>query len=566
VTSDVFALADSYVDEFARTDPTSATFAGLAGHDDRLTDVSPDGWAQRADRDRRVLRTLDELERQPFADAVDRRAVAVMRERLGVAVDEYDSGAWRRDLNTIASSFQAVLEVMDLADPADEASREALVARLEAVPETLSGYRQSLAAGVEAHDTVALRQVRRAIEQSRARAQHFVTVANAVANTVADTLHGDAPLAQRARLAGARAAQAYHDLGTWLADGYAPHATVHDGVGQERYRLAQRSFLGADPNPHDTYAWGWQRVHELRDAMRRIASDLVPGGDLQAALHHVEHDSDFAVYGIDAFRDWAQQHVDHMIHELGRQQFHLTPALRRCEVRVAPAGGSTAAHYTGPSEDASRPGIYWQPDLQRDRYPLWNQVTTANHEAVPGHHLQIAQVVLGGAPLSRFQRMLAWTSGHGEGWALYAERLCHELGLLDRPEAILGYLAAAQLRAVRVVIDIGVHCGLAVPFDAPVHGGADWTWEVAFDLARLCTGESVEELTSEIDRYFGWPGQAPSYALGEREWLAARDDARERCIAHDRPFDMAAFHATALDLGSMGLSTLRSEIAAAFTP
>lgn len=562
MTSDVFALADEYVDEFARTDPTSATFAGLAGHDDRLTDLSPQGWAQRAERDRRVLRTLNELEQQRTPDAVDRRAAAVMRERLGVALDEFDSGAWRRDLNTIASSLQAVLEVMDLTDPTDAARCEALVARLEAVPATLTGYRQSLAAGVDARDTVALRQVQRAIEQSRARAAHFITVADAVAQTH----HADALLAERSRRAGIGAAQAYHDLGTWLADGYAPHARAHDAVGLERYRLAQRSFLGADPDPHDAYAWGWQRVHELRDAMRRIATDLVPGGDLGAALHHVEHDSDFAVFGIQAFQDWAQQHVDHMINELGREQFHLSPALRRCEVRIAPAGGSTAAHYTGPSEDASRPGIYWQPDLQRDRYPLWNQVTTANHEAVPGHHLQIAQVVLGGAPLSRFQRMLAWTSGHGEGWALYAERLCHELGFLERPEAVLGYLAAAQLRAVRVVIDIGVHCGLTLPSDAPVHGGADWTWEVAFDLARLCTGESVEELTSEIDRYFGWPGQAPSYALGEREWLAARNDARERCVAQNRQFDMAAFHATALDLGSMGLTTLRSEIAAAFTP
>jgi len=79
---------------------------------------------------------------------------------------------------------------------------------------------------------------------------------------------------------------------------------------------------------------------------------------------------------------------------------------------------------------------------------------------------------------------------------------------------VLGYLAAAQLRAVRVVIDIGVHCGFPLPADAPVHGGEPWSWEAAYQLARLCTGESAEEMTSEIDRYFGWPGQAPSYALG----------------------------------------------------
>lgn len=557
MTSEVFALADRYVDEFAQSDPTTATFAGLAGHDDRLTDLSPQGWEARAERDRRALQALAALDETTF-DSADRLAAAVMKERLGVAVDEFEHGMWRRDLNTIASSLQSVIEVMDLTGTADAEQRQALVRRLEAVPEVLAGYRASLQAGLDIGDTVAIRQVQRAVEQTRARAAHFVEIA--------ETLTHDESVASRARAAGRAAASAYEGLGTWLAEEYAPRARTTDGVGVEAYRLAQRSFLGADPDPAEAYAWGWDRVHQLRSAMASVANSILPGASLDEVLHHVEHESDFAVTGIDAFCAWAQRHVDHMTEVLGRDHFTISEAQRRCEVRVAPPGGATAAHYTGPSEDATRPGIYWQPDLQRDRYPLWNQVTTANHEAVPGHHLQISQVVLGGAPLSRFQKMLAWTSGHGEGWALYAERLCHELGLLERPEAVLGYLAAAQLRAVRVVIDVGVHCGFPLPHDAPIHGGTLWTWDTAFELARLCTGESPAEMTSEIDRYFGWPGQAPSYALGEREWLAARDDAQARAQARGARFDLPAFHAAALDLGSMGLSTLRSEIALAVTP
>lgn len=557
MTSDVFRLADRYVDEYAATDPTSATFEGLPCEAGRLTDLSPEGWAVRAERDRRMLRELDRLDAASLDDA-DRRAVAVMRERLGVALDEFDHGDWRRDLNTIASSLQAVIEVMDLADTDEAEGRHALVTRLEAVPSTLDGYRASLQAGLDIGDTVALRQVRRAVEQTRSRAPHFVEVAESVAH--------DHALGSRAHGAGAAAAAALGRFGDWLAEVYAPAARTGDGVGRERYRRAQRTFLGADPDPDEAYAWGWHRVHELREAMRILAGQIVPGASLDEALHHVEHDSDFAVTGIEAFRDWAQQHVENMTDVLGAEHFTLSPLQRRCEVRVAPPGGATAAHYTGPSEDGTRPGIYWQPDLQRERYPLWNQVTTANHEAVPGHHLQISQVVLGAAPLSRFQKMLAWTSGHGEGWALYAERLCHELGLLERPEAVLGYLSAAQLRAVRVVIDIGVHCGIPLPADAPVYAGQRWTWDAAFDLARLCTGESPVEVASEIDRYFGWPGQAPSYALGEREWLGAREDARQRAQQQGKPFDMAAFHAAALGIGGMGLSTLRDEIALAFIP
>jgi uncharacterized protein (DUF885 family) len=554
--SPVFEIADRYVDQYAELDPIGATYAGIPGHEDRLPDLGPGGAQARAELDRRTLEALAAVEDQGERDRVAR---LVMVERLGIGLELHEAGAWRSDLNTIASPLQSVLEVFDLADTSTIEGCEALAARLEAFPTAIAGYRASLEEGRRNGDTVAIRQVRRAVEQTRVRAGHLVELATQAASAAAAV-----PQALERRLveAGNAAAGSYEALGSWLESVYAPAAREHDGVGIERYRLAQRAFLGSDPDPAEAYAWGWSEVRRIRDEMTQVAATILPGASLDEVLAFVEDESDFAVHGIEAFRDWAQGHVDHMMDTFGRDHFDIADAIRRCDVRVAPPGGATAAHYTGPSEDGSRPGIYWQPDLGRDRYPLWNQVTTANHEAVPGHHLQVAQVVLGGAEMSRYQRLLAWTSGHGEGWALYAERLCHELGLLDRPEAVLGFLSAAQLRAARVVIDIGVHCGLPIPDDAPFHGGATWTWEVAFDVARRLTGESEGELTSEIDRYFGWPGQAPSYKLGEREWLAARDEARS---AAGSGFDLRRFHTAALDLGTVGLDVLRTEVVRAVT-
>ncbi len=132
-------------------------------------------------------------------------------------------------------------------------------------------------------------------------------------------------------------------------------------------------------------------------------------------------------------------------------------------------------YYTGPSEDFSRPGRTWYPSTGQERFPMWAEVTTAYHEGVPGHHLQVAQVVLQREHLCRVQRM-GFISGHGEGWALYAERLMDELGYLDRPEYRLGMLAAQALRAVRVIIDIGMHLELEIPevqppTEAPFHPG-----------------------------------------------------------------------------------------------
>lgn len=547
----MFALSDRYVDAVAALDPLEATFAGIAGHDDRLPAYDPAWHEARAELDRATLAELATIDDESGAD---RLARLVLEERLRVALELHASGAWQRDLNVIASPLQLLVEFVDLVDVASPQGRADLASRLEALPGSLAGYRASLQVGLDAGDTVAIRQVRRGIEQTRARAPHLVEVVAPLAD--------DPDSGERLRAAATRAADAYLAFGDWLRDGYAPHARADDAVGIDRYRVHQRAFLGADPDPAEAYAWGWTEVHRLRAEMEAVAQQILPGADLTTALHHLQHESDFAVHGVEAFRDWAQAHVDHMVDVFGRDHFDIAEPIRRCDVRVSPPGGSTAAHYTGPSEDGSRPGVYWQPDLQRDRYPLWGQVTTANHEAVPGHHLQIAQVVLGGAPMSRFQRMLCWISGHGEGWALYAERLCHEAGLLHRPEAVMGYLASSMLRAVRVVIDIGVHCGYPLPDDAPVHPGEAWTWEAAFDLALLLTGDSPQEITSEIDRYFGWPGQAPSYKLGEREWLAAREDARS---AMGDAFDAKRFHTEALNLGSIGLDLMRTEVVRAVT-
>lgn len=547
----MFALSDRYVEAVADLDPLEATFAGIGGRDDRLPTLDPDWHEARAELDRRTRRELAALADESEAD---RLARLVLDERLATELEVHESGHWRRDLNVIASPLQGLLEVVDLADTSTATGRRALAERTEALPDALRGYRESLRAGLDAGDTVAMRQVERGIDQTRARAAHLQ---HAVAPLVDDPEVGE-----RLRAAADRAAAAYLGLGDWLRDEYAPRARADDAVGVERYRLYQRRFLGADPDPAEAYAWGWSEVHRLRAEMARVGRLVLPDHELPDVLHHLQEESDFAVHGVEAFRDWAQRHVDHMVEVVGRDHVDIAEPIRRCDVRVSPPGGSTAAHYTGPSEDGSRPGVYWQPDLQRDRYPLWGQVTTANHEAVPGHHLQIAQVVLGGAPMSRYQRMLCWISGHGEGWALYAERLCHEAGLLDRPEAVMGYLASSMLRAVRVVIDIGVHCGYPLPDDAPVHAGEPWTWDAAFDLARALTGDSAQEIASEIDRYFGWPGQAPSYKLGEREWLAARDDARSATGAE---FDARRFHTEALNLGSLGLDLMRTEVVRAVT-
>src|SRR2546430_1404268 len=232
---------------------------------------------------------------------------------------------------------------------------------------------------------------------------------------------------------------------------------------------------------------------------------------------------------------------------------------RRVEAMIAPPGGAAAMYYSGPSEDFSRPGRTWYPTLGKTRFPLWGEVSICYHEGVPGHHLQIAQVRYLASELSRFQRTLAGWSGHAEGWALYAERLMGELGYLDDPAYELGMLRAQALRAMRVVVDIGLHLELSIPADERYHPGETWTPDLALPFVMERSGRMPEDfMRSEVDRYLGWPGQAISYKIGERVWLAAREAARQQS---GDAFDLKTFHARALNLGPMGLGQLRRELA-----
>jgi uncharacterized protein (DUF885 family) len=155
---------------------------------------------------------------------------------------------------------------------------------------------------------------------------------------------------------------------------------------------------------------------------------------------------------------------------------------------------------------------------------------------------------------------MCWVSGHGEGWALYSERLMDDLGYLDDPADKLGMLDAQAFRAARVVVDIGMHLELEIPHDNPFgfHPGETWDHDLGLEFMRTHTRMEDELIRFEVNRYLGWPGQAPSYKVGERIWLAARDDAKRRL--GDR-FDLKEFHRAALDLGSIGLDPLQAALA-----
>jgi uncharacterized protein (DUF885 family) len=355
---------------------------------------------------------------------------------------------------------------------------------------------------------------------------------------------------------------AYAEFASYLRDEYAPDAAEADGCGPERYRVGVRTMLGADLDPQEMYEWAWTDFHHLRSEIGTTCTRILPGASFTEVIDLLDHDPARAEHSALAYQAWLQALTDEALSR-SKEHFEIPDVMDRCEALIPPEGSAAAAYYTGPSEDFTRPGRTWYPTLGREMFPRWGDVTTCYHESVPGHHLQIAYAKVQAASLSRIQRG-SFIPGHGEGWALYAEQLCDEFGWFEDPDYRLGFLSGQILRTVRVIIDIGMHLDKAIPDGTTLndgtafHGGETWTPDLAFEFAVRETGHTEAFMRSEIDRYLGWPAQAISYKIGQREWLAARDDARSR---EGDQFDTKAWHTKALRLGAIGLGQLRAELA-----
>ena len=464
--SSVRELASRYVDRSAELDPILATSRGVTGHDAEMTDYSPEGQAARAALDRESLAELSQM--QPVT-ADDRIAVEVMQERLQVAVEQHEAGERLRDLRIIGSPFQSIRQCFDLMATTTEQDWEIVATRMERVPQALTGFEAGLREGLSRRVVAARRQAVGCADQGanwsgqKKGPPFFQTLVTKYEGVGAP----NTALVRRLRAAAVSATQAYAGATRFLQEEYAPKAAARDAVGPERYQVWARAFLGAAIDPVETYQWGWEELHRIEERMASVAAKVLPGEPLAAVVHLLETDPGRSIEGVDAFREWLQALMDRTIAELEGEHFDIAEPVKRVEAMIAPPGGAAAMYYTRPSEDFTRPGRTWYPTLGKTRFPLWGEVSTAYHEGVPGHHLQLAQLTYLAGELSRFQRVAAFIPGYSEGWALYAERLMGELGYLQNPDYELGMLRAQAFRAMRVIVDIGVHLGLVIPSKRP---------------------------------------------------------------------------------------------------
>jgi len=540
--SPIFALSDSYVEKSARLSPMASTYLGITDLNDQLDDFSIAGRAVEADLTRATLAELNALE--PI-DEIDRVAKSVMQERLTSSLQLHDSFESHISFNVLTSPPADIRQVFEMMPKESAADFENIAKRLLAVDKAHLSWISTIDTLAKKGKTVAQRQIDGIAKQLESYADGgYAAMAKSF------DPDGKYPAVHEAAKA---AAASSAETAKYLRGTYMGLAIPNDAVGAERYAVWARYYTGADLDLRATYEWGLADLAQITERMWKVAAKIKPDAKtLREVADYLDNAPEYKIHGKEAIIKKLLDFTQAAVTQLDGTHFDIDDRMKFCDARIAPEGSASAPYYMSPSEDMSRPGTTWLPLLGKDEVSWWHLASTWYHEAVPGHHLQVATSVLERDRLSRFQRFGAWISGYGEGWALYAERFMDDLGAFDEPGIEMGFLSAQALRATRIVIDIGMHLGYT-----DENGRV---WDAVSGREALMNKALLDEhhATSETDRYLGWPGQAISYKVGEREWIAARENAKKRLGAE---FSLKRFHAHALKIGPMGLDTFGQELA-----
>ncbi|MEP6481271.1 MAG: DUF885 domain-containing protein [Rhodoglobus sp.] len=550
IPTEIDVIAEDWVATLADLDPAVATWIGIPGRLDEYEDLSPAGHEKLIDAAKAVRARLAGA---TVADEVDWVTQTDLTNEIDLQLESDAAGLWMRDVNVIASPAQSIRDILDLMPTDTAANWSDIAGRLSNLPGAVDGYIETLRLGISKGITPAKRQVREVMEQARKHGASDGFFHNFTGSaTLAEKQELPASLKADLDKGAVVSAAAYDTLAAFLENELLPAAQEEDGVGRELYALNSRQFLGARIDLDETYEWGIDELARMVAEQESIANEIKPGASVAEAIAVLDADPARKLVGTKALQEWMQKLSDTAVAELSKSHFDIPDPIKRLECMIAPTqeGG---IYYTSPSDDFSRAGrMWWSVPEGVTEFNTWRETTTVYHEGVPGHHLQIGQAVYNRAKLNTYRRMLAGTSGHAEGWALYAERLMQDLGYLDDPGDRLGMLDGQRMRAARVVLDIGVHLG-----KPKLDGSGKWDWDYALDFMSKNVNMSPQFVRFEVNRYFGWPGQAPSYKVGQRIWEQLRDDYKAR---EGAAFDIREFHRKALDIGGVGLDTLKAAL------
>jgi prolyl oligopeptidase len=522
---DLATLCDDYWEFLMREAPTWATYLGDFRYNDRLADISEAGRARRRAATQGFLARLGRIDVAGLSEA-DRVTADILRLQLEQALEEERHKFWQWEVDQMFGPQADFPQLMNYHPLSDEAG---LTARFRAFPAFIGQYLDNLRAGVR-EGRVAMRgAVERVIGQLKEM------LAKAPEKSPFAAKPSLVPAVREAVYAGYRAMLDYlegeylpkarsKDVGLWALPG-----------GEEAYRFRILYHTTLQATAEEIHRIGLEEVRGIQEEMRRIA-----GPDLKGYMARLKADPK-------SFFSTREEVIESARREFARADAMLPKWFKRlprtgCEVKAIEdyrEKDSVGAFYYQPDEKLTRKGIYYINTYKPESRPRCNMAALAIHEAVPGHHLQIA-LALEVEGLPRFRRQSSFTA-FIEGWGLYSERLGDEMGLYEDDLSRFGMLTYQAWRAARLVVDTGLHA-------------LRWTRQQAIDYFVENVSLSEQEVVNEVDRYIIWPGQALAYMMGKREIMAVREEARK---AMGPRFDIREFHDVVLRNGAIPLTTLR---------
>ncbi len=534
-----------------REDPLSASYHGDRRYADQLPDLSAEAIARSQAADRAALERLHAIDRSALAPN-DRINYDVFEWQLAQALAAQPFRAHLIPLNQRGGiqTFDEILEVLPLQTVADY---DAWLARLSKFGTLMDQTIALMQAGIEAG------MVPPKVVMQRVPAQIAAQVADDPERSrfwrAFERFPDSIPAADRERIR-ARGREliadvvlpAYRRFQTFFNDTYLP--ANRDDIaasslpnGEAFYAQRAAYYTTTDLTPEQIHQIGLKEVARIRAEMEKIRQEVGFDGDLAAFFEHLRSDPQFFYRTpeelLTAYQALAKR-IDPELVKVFRTIPRLPYGVRAIPDAIAP--DTTTAYYQPGAADGTRAGYYYVNLYKPEVRPKWEMTALSLHEAVPGHHFQFAYGLE--LPEQPMFRRTGYVVAYGEGWGLYAERLGYEMGLYDDPYDRFGQLTYDMWRAVRLVVDTGMHA-------------KGWSRQQAIDYFMANAPKTEQDIVNEIDRYIAWPGQALGYKIGQLKISELRERATREL---GERFDLRAFHDVVLGTGSVPLSVLEKRV------
>jgi uncharacterized protein (DUF885 family) len=534
-----------------RTNPEWATTLGDSRYNDRLRDRSPEFLRSDVEQRRGFLTRFEAVNPAGFSQQ-DTLSRELMIRQLRQQIEGAKFKQWEMPVNQMDGLHLELPDLVDLTPFNTIADYDNYLVRLRQIPHAFDQVTANMRQGMRD----GLMPPRYLLDKVAAEAADIASKAgeNSPFAQPVKAFPSSVPPPEQKRLRDAILAAiadqivpSYQRFAAFVRDEYAPHGRIDPGIwslpdGAARYRFAIRSMTTTDKTPEEIHALGLKQIDEFEAEMLALAHNL-GFKDLASLNEHIKNDRRFYATSGQQVLDLYTNYARGMDPELPKLFGHLPKSkLTVIPMQASRSKNAVPADYSDGTADGSRPGHInvneWDPE---HRLTL-NIEAIAYHEGIPGHHLQLslAQEMQN---LPEFRRHAGYTA-FVEGWALYAERLGKEVGHYQDPYSDYGRLENEMWRAIRLVVDTGVH-------------DKHWSREQMVEYFHRYTAMDEPTIQSEVDRYIAWPGQALAYKLGQLDILKLREEARQKLGGK---FDIRAFHDAVLGSGALPLDVLDSEV------